>query len=107
MPRLEQRSTGDNEKWSGRWESNISLGYPKHLIIMALLANKFAARDFCVKNDATPANAGQCEHWSWVTGKERRLGSHRGLEAVRAFMSLTTSSVPSAQSVSPPYEGVI
>jgi hypothetical protein len=32
----------------------------KQLKIAALLANKIAARDFCVKTDATPANARQC-----------------------------------------------
>ena len=62
--RLSLTSVGG--RWSGRWESNISLGYRKHLIIIALPANQIAACDFCVKNDATPANASQCEHWSWV-----------------------------------------
>jgi hypothetical protein len=41
---------------------------------MAWLANKIAARDFCAKNDATPANASQCERWSLVHDYNAALG---------------------------------
>ena len=65
-----------------------------------------AACDFCVKNDATPANASQCEHWSWVQERNAAFGRREDW-GVRALLSLTTSFAPSAQSASPRYEGAI
>jgi hypothetical protein len=71
----QRRDPPDNEEWSGRWESKISQGHGKALIIMALQANKIAAYDFCVKNRALPANASESQpmwHWPPACRRERR-----------------------------------
>lgn len=47
-------------KWSGRWESNISIGRYESFRIMVLRVRMSAACDFCVKDTVTAANASQC-----------------------------------------------
>ncbi len=48
-------------KWSGRWESNISLACGYCLQIKRLRAKWRAACDLRAKNTAMPANASQCD----------------------------------------------